>query len=113
MQLNKLEIARIQDKAEAEAERSKLGVARILDKAQAEVERNKLEVAVIQDKARLHESFVQIVATKDYERLKAILNEREGKQRLQDKAQAEAERSKPEVARVQDKAHFCIGAVIA
>jgi uncharacterized membrane protein YqiK len=90
MQLNKQEVARIQDKAQAEAERSKLEVAaiqdkaeaeakRIQDKAEAEAERNKLEVARVQDKARLYEYFVQIVATKDYEPLKAILNEREWK----------------------------------
>jgi len=83
-QLNKLEVARIQDKAQAE-------VARVQDKAQAEVERNKLEVtrvqdkaqaevARVQDKARLYEYLVQIVATKDYEPLKAILNEREWKE---------------------------------
>ena len=90
MQLNKQEVARIQDKAQAEVELNKLEVARvqdkaeaeakrIQDKAQAEAELNKVEVARVQDKARLYEYLVQIVATKDYEPLKAILNEREWK----------------------------------
>jgi hypothetical protein len=66
--LNRLEVTQVQDKAQAEAEFHKLEVARVQDKAQADVAR-------VEDKARIYEYFVQIVATKDFEPLKAILDE--------------------------------------
>lgn len=65
---NRLEVTQVKDTAQAAAELHKLEVARVQDKAQAEVAR-------VEDKARLYEYFVRIVATRDFELLKAILDE--------------------------------------
>ena len=65
---NRLEVTQVKDKAQAVAELHKLEVARVQDKAQAEVAR-------VEDKARLNEYVVRIVATKDFELMKVILDE--------------------------------------
>ena len=64
---NKLEMARLQDKAEAEA-------TRIQDKADADAAR-------LRDKAQIYEYFVQVVATKNYGPLKDMMDEDEKKRK--------------------------------
>ena len=65
---NKLEMARLQDKAEAEAGRLRMEVTRIQDKADADAAR-------LRDKAQIYEYFVQVVATKNYGPLKDMMDE--------------------------------------
>ena len=104
---NKLEMARLQDKAEAEARRirdkaeaeagrirdqAEAEVTRIQDKAEAEAGLHKMEVTRIQDKAdadaarlrdkaQIYEYFVQVVATKNYGPLKDMMDEDEKKRK--------------------------------
>ena len=75
---NKLEMARLQDKAEAEARRirdqAEAEVTRIQDKADADAAR-------LRDKAQIYEYFVQVVATKNYGPLKDMMDEDEKKRK--------------------------------
>ena len=71
---NKLEMARLQDKAEAEAGRLRMEVTRIQDKADADAAR-------LRDKAQIYEYFVQVVATKNYGPLKDMMDEDEKKRK--------------------------------